>query len=110
MINTIIKDISPEDVKKMMDDKEDFVLIDVRNPDEYLEGHIPGAYNIPILFFVSTVQDVYPDKNKKYVLYCSIGKKAARAAMVMEKLGYTDISNMGGINDWTYDISTDRTK
>lgn len=79
---------------------EGAVLIDVRREDEYAEGHIPGSRNIP-LQIIPTVEELLTDKNAPVFLYCLSGGRSNRAAAFMSKVGYTNVTNLGGIKDYT---------
>jgi len=75
-------------------------LVDVRTPSEYREGHIPGAINIPLQElrrFLVTI----PDKSEKIFVYCAHGFRAAQAADGLFRLGYLNITNIGGIADYS---------
>lgn len=75
-------------------------LVDVRTPSEYREGHLPGAINIPLQElrrFLVTI----PDKNEKIFVYCAHGFRASQAADGLFRLGYVDITNIGGIADYS---------
>lgn len=95
---------TPEEVKNMIDNKEDFVILDVRGKGEYESGHLPGAINLPVVEIPFKATKVLSDKNKTIVIYCLSGGRSKRAAMGLEKLGYTDVRDMGGINGWSYEI------
>jgi phage shock protein E len=75
------------------------LIIDVRNQDEYDSGHIEGCILIPISQFESRIRTEVPDKNTPVNLYCRSGARAGRAKSIMESLGYTQVSNLGGFSD-----------
>ncbi len=78
-----------------------FVLLDVRRPDEYEQGHIRGAKNINFLSadFKKKVSSL--DKNKKYLLYCRSGHRSGMALQVFLEMGFKQVYNMkGGIIQW----------
>lgn len=72
------------------------VLIDVRTPEEYQEGHIPGSINIP-LQQMEQAETVVNDKNKKLYVYCRSGSRSRQAAGILKEMGYHDVHNIGGI-------------
>jgi Dinucleotide-utilizing enzymes involved in molybdopterin and thiamine biosynthesis family 2 len=77
------------------------VWIDVREADEWQEGHIPGARHVPRGFLESRVETAVPDKNAEVVLYCAAGNRSAFAAKSLEELGYTHVHSLiGGFTDW----------
>ena len=74
-------------------------LIDVRSADEYAEGHIPGAVNVPILG-IGDIEEIVPNKDARIYVSCQSGKRSERAIKVMRGLGYTNLENVGGIAGW----------
>ena len=74
-------------------------LIDVRSPDEYAEGHIPVAVNVPILS-IGDIERVVPDRDALIYVSCQSGKRSERAIKAMRDLGYTNLENVGGIASW----------
>ena len=79
------------------------VLIDVREPDEYRQGHLPGAVNIPrgLLEFQLSGQGALSDRNLRVVLYCKTSGRAALAARTMQDMGYLQVQSVaGGFDLW----------
>jgi molybdopterin/thiamine biosynthesis adenylyltransferase/rhodanese-related sulfurtransferase len=75
--------------------------IDVREPDEWQEGHIPGARHVQRGHFESRIEQTVPDKGAPIVLYCAGGNRSAFAAKTMQELGYTNVHSLiGGFTDW----------
>ncbi len=101
---TDIRSIEGETVYQMLQNKEDFVLVDVREVDEYKEGHIPHSMLIPLGTIESDFQSKVPSKDKKIVIYCRSGRRSKEAYAKITALGYTDVYDLGGIQDWSYDI------
>ena len=77
------------------------VLLDVRTLEEYREGHIPGAINIPNETIGDQDIPELPDKEQLILVYCRSGNRSKQASEKLVKLGYTNIVEFGGINDWT---------
>ena len=75
------------------------VLIDVRTPEEYQEGHIPGSINIP-LQQMEQAETVVKDKNKKLYVYCRSGSRSRQATGILKEMGYHDVHNIGGIMNY----------
>lgn len=94
------KKMSAKDAKKTMDELEDFILLDVRTEAEYAEGHIEGAILIPDYEISNKAEELLPDKDKHIFVYCRSGRRSAGAANALIKLGYTNVIDFGGINDW----------
>jgi molybdopterin/thiamine biosynthesis adenylyltransferase/rhodanese-related sulfurtransferase len=81
--------------------KPDTVVLDVREPDEYEQGAIPGAIHIPRGHLESQVEGRILDRDAHIVVYCAGGTRSAFAADTLTQLGYTDVSSMaGGFNRW----------
>lgn len=100
-----VKNITPTEGKNLLASNKNIHLLDVRTVEEFSDGHIPGSVNIPV--------ESLPDSNltkdlpfdTKIIVYCHSGYRASQAANYLESLGYTDISNMGGIIDWPFEIT-----
>lgn len=79
------------------------VVVDVRTPSEYGEGHVPGASNIPVAEIGKRVAEVDElvggDRSKAVVVYCAAGGRAAKAKSALEAAGYTHVVNGGGLAD-----------
>ena len=77
------------------------IILDVRTAEEYSEKHIPGAINIPNKTIGADDIPELPDKDQLILIYCRSGNRSKQAADKLVKLGYTNIVEFGGINDWT---------
>ncbi len=96
--------ITPEEAKNIMESGEDFVILDVREQDEFDEGHIPGAILIPYTEIEARAESLIPDKDKQILVYCRSGRRSKIAAESLSKLGYSNIKEFGGIIDWPYEV------
>lgn len=93
--------VTPEIVKQAIDQKEDVLLLDVRTPQEYAEGHIQGSKLLPLQELMQKTNSL-PKKNKKIYLYCRSGARSAQATQMLKQLGFTDTHNMtGGLLSWS---------
>ncbi len=72
------------------------VLLDVRTPEEYREGHIPGSKNVP-LQSLDKVTNFVNNQDTPVFVYCHSGARSAQAVSVLEGMGYTNVKNIGGI-------------
>ena len=72
------------------------VLLDVRTPEEYRGGHIPGSRNLP-LDALQGVTDAVPDKGTPLFVYCRSGARSGQAVRLLGQMGYTRVTNIGGI-------------
>ncbi|MDO4906230.1 rhodanese-like domain-containing protein [Neisseria sp.] len=75
------------------------IWIDVRSPEEYRQGHLQGALNIPADKIGAEIAAASPDKNAPVNLYCRSGRRAEAALQVLKKMGYTNVTNHGGYDD-----------
>ena len=72
------------------------VLLDVRTPQEYREGHIPGSQNVP-LQQLDKVEEVTENKDTVLYVYCRSGARSRQAVSLLMHMGYTNVHNIGGI-------------
>ena len=98
------RQISTDKAVEMMRDEQDYIILDVRRPDEYAEGHIPGAINVPNEDIGTAELPELPDKSQLILVYCRSGRRSKEAAEKLVKLGYTNIVEFGGILDWKGEI------
>ena len=92
--------ISMDDAIKMMEEESDYIILDVRRPDEFAEKHIPGAINVPNENIGTEEISELPDKDQLLLVYCRSGNRSKQASEKLAKLGYTNIHEFGGINSW----------
>ena len=79
--------------------KQGAIAIDVRSPQEYKEGHIPGAINIPEYEIRKRIQEEMPKKNQVILVYCGYGGRSRNVCYEMRRMGYNNVFNLyGGIN------------
>jgi sulfur-carrier protein adenylyltransferase/sulfurtransferase len=77
------------------------VVVDIREQDEWDEGHIPGAVHVPRGHLESRIERLAPDPGRPVVVYCSAGNRSAFAAKTLAELGYEDVVSLaGGFTDW----------
>lgn len=79
---------------------ENALLVDVRNPSEYNAGHIPGSSNFAMSRILKEAEEAFPDKDRPVFLYCQSGARSGRGAKLLELLGYSDVTDLGGISGW----------
>jgi molybdopterin/thiamine biosynthesis adenylyltransferase/rhodanese-related sulfurtransferase len=95
-----VREIEPAEAEQEMQDAGTVVL-DVREPDEYEQGALPGTLHIPRGTLETSVEGRIPDKSAHVVIYCAGGTRSAFAAQTMQELGYTDVASViGGFNRW----------
>jgi rhodanese-related sulfurtransferase len=99
-------DIKPEDAKKRLDNEKGIILLDVRTQEEYSDKHIPYSMLIPVEVIEKEAPSKLVDKNITIFVYCRSGRRSVIASEALVKMGYTKVYNLGGINDWTYEIKS----
>ena len=95
--------ITAEEAKQIMDTEEGYIILDVREQDEYDAGHIPGAIVISHEEIAEKAEEVLTDKEQLILVYCRSGRRSKIAAEALVELGYTNIKEFGGIIDWPYE-------
>lgn len=105
-----VKEVSPEETREALDRGEVDVLLDVREPNEWSRGHLPGALHVPLgkLSFEADPRspganpELIGRKGSRIVAYCARGNRSVLAADALKKLGYGEVASMkGGIVDWS---------
>jgi molybdopterin/thiamine biosynthesis adenylyltransferase/rhodanese-related sulfurtransferase len=100
LLQRVKSEISEIDARDLQE-RNGAVLVDVRERDEWEEGHIPGAVHIPRGFLESRIENAVPDRSSRVVLYCASGARSAFGAKALTDLGYEDVSSLsGGFTDW----------
>lgn len=102
----MVSEVTPEEVKEKLDD-QDVQVVDTRQPDDYEEGHIPGAINIPLNELPKRVDEV--DWGDDVVVACPIGQSSIQGARLIESYegvnDDADIASMqGGYAEWDYEL------
>ena len=96
-----VPEVSVDDVRKTLDDPGRPVLVDVREKEEYREGHLPGAISLPRGFLEMQVEGKVPDKTARVVAYCQSGTRSLLAGKLLKDMGYGDVVSMaGGYGAW----------
>ena len=96
--------ITAEGARFIMDSGEPYILLDVRTDEEFARGHIPGAVLIPHTEIRARMIELAEPGDVRILVYCQTGRRSAEAAETLAALGYTNINDFGGINDWPYEI------
>jgi molybdopterin/thiamine biosynthesis adenylyltransferase/rhodanese-related sulfurtransferase len=112
-VKSEIDEISTIEAHERLDASDGSLFVDVREPDEWDEGHIPGAIYTGRGRLEQRIEGLVPDKSRSLVVYCSAGSRSAFAAKALEELGYVNVVNLaGGFADWKrngFDITIPRT-
>ena len=95
------KQISMDEAVAMMEEETDYIILDVRTPEEFAEKHIPGAINVPNETIKSKKVPELPREDQLILVYCRSGNRSKQASEKLAKIGYANVYEFGGINDWT---------
>ena len=96
-----------QDVAKEMMDTQEVLILDVREQHEYDSGHIPGAVLLPVGTIIKdTAADMIDDLDTVVLVYCRSGNRSKTASQALVDLGYTNVYEFGGINDWPYEVES----
>ena len=94
------RQINMDEAITMMEEESSYIILDVRTPEEFADKHIPGAINIPNETISTEEIPELPDKDLLILVYCRSGNRSKQASEKLAALGYTNIVEFGGINDW----------
>lgn len=101
----MVNKISQSKAKEMLDNDSTILLVDVREKEEYATRHITNAINVPLSKLDMIVDNMLPNHNATIFIYCQSGMRSMRASEMLDRLGYTNVYDIGGIITWEYDTS-----
>lgn len=96
--------IAPEEALERLENEQGIILLDVRTPAEYAEGHIPGSLLIPLQTLEEQASLQLTDRDTPIFVYCRSGQRSLEAAKILVEQGYTQVYDLGGIIDWPYEV------
>lgn len=99
-----IQYVSMNDIEKIMNENENYIILDVRTIEEYNDGHIPSAICIPNETIDENVVNKLPNKEQLILIYCRSGNRSKQATIKLKDLGYLNLIEFGGIIDWPGEI------
>ena len=99
--------ISMDEAIAIMESESDYIILDVRTTEEFADKHIPDAINIPNETIGTEDIPELPDKDQLILVYCRSGNRSKQASDKLAGLGYTNIVEFGGINDWPGETVSD---
>lgn len=88
------KEITYKKLTEIVKKNKEVILLDVRSKQEYKEGHLENAINIPVFDLEEQAGKLLKDKSKTIIVYCATGNRSKRAKEILEKLNYEDIYNL----------------
>ena len=103
---TTYRQINMDEAITMMEEESGYILLDVRTPEEFAEKHIPGAINVANETIGTDEIPELPNKDQLILVYCRSGNRSKQASEKLAAMGYTNIVEFGGINDWPGEIVT----
>ena len=84
-----ITEMSPQELHQRLASGEEFTIVDIRERDEFVQGHLPGAIFVPRGFLELEIEQRQPDRDKPLVIYCAGGVRSVLAARNVKEMGYT---------------------
>lgn len=94
------RQITMDEAVTIIEEESDYIILDVRTPEEFADKHIPGAVNIPNETIGTKDISELPDKDQLILVYCHSGNRSKQASEKLVALGYSNVAEFGGINDW----------
>lgn len=102
---TVYRTIAPENAKELIG-TDGVVLLDVRTQEEFDEAHIEDAVLVPYDAIAANLDKLPDDMDTTIIVYCRSGRRSAIAANELIGMGYTQVYDLGGIQDWPYGTVT----
>ena len=90
----IKEDITMHELVEILNTNPNAILLDVRSEQEFREGHLFGAINIPLYELYCTAEEILRDKNSTIIAYCQVGLRSKKAIEILKKLGYKNLYNI----------------
>ncbi|WP_283698372.1 rhodanese-like domain-containing protein [Clostridium perfringens] len=101
----VSKDLSIDESKKLINDGEVTLILDVRNEDEFAEGHLKNAIQIPVKELKENLSDIEKFKDELVLVYCRSGKRSAEAVDILKENGFKNLVHMkDGISKWDGEV------
>ena len=97
------KKITPQEARELLAENKEVVLLDVRTIEEYEENHIPGSTLIPLDRIKNEAEAKLTNENAPILVYCRSGRRSKIASNELINMGYKNVFDLGGINDWPYE-------
>ena len=100
-----IRKVSFEEAKRILDEKPEALMLDVREEEEFITGHAIDAVLYPVDDIdYTSASIIIPDKTTPLLIYCRSGRRSAEAAEKLKKLGYTELFDVGSLIGWPYGL------
>ena len=106
MFNSNIKNVTAEEAYKLINEDNEFVILDVRTKEEYDDGHIPGAKLVPVQILPMKLAELDKYKDKPVLVYCASGGRSPRAVDTLANNSFKNIYHLSrGISSWRYSVT-----
>lgn len=102
------RQITMDEAIALMEEESEYIILDVRTPEEFFQKHIPGAINIPNETIGTEEIPELPHKEQLILVYCRSGNRSKQASEKLAALGYTNIVEFGGIIDWPGEVISEQ--
>ena len=99
LFQSAFQTLSMDDAIIEIEDNPQIIIVDVRSPEEYQKGHIPGALNVPVET-PQLIEQIIPDKSENIFVYCLSGGRSQKACEIFSGMGYGNLTDIGGILFW----------
>ena len=90
------ENLTKDEVYEMIRNNDNVILLDVRSPQEYEEGHMQNAINIPTYEIYEKAEKIIRDKDSIIICYCTVGVRSKKTIKMLKKLGYNNLYNLDG--------------
>ena len=97
-----IKEVTTDELHEELHQNQEISILDVREHDEFMKGHLPNAIFIPRGFLELRIENTIPDRQQKVYIYCGGGNRSALAARSLQEMGYNKVASLkGGFSQWS---------
>lgn len=97
-----IKEVTTDELYHDLHQNQEISILDVREHDEFMKGHLPNAIFIPRGFLELRIENTIPDRQQKVYIYCGGGNRSALAARSLQEMGYNKVASLkGGFSQWS---------
>jgi adenylyltransferase/sulfurtransferase len=97
-----IKEVTTDELYQDLNQNQEISILDVREHDEFMKGHLPNAIFIPRGFLELRIENTIPNRDQKVYIYCGGGNRSALAARSLQEMGYKQVASLkGGFSQWS---------
>lgn len=103
-----VESVNADQALELLANDPSIVLLDVREYSEHIEKRIEGSQLLSLSVIEVLLENQYPNKETTFIVYCRSGRRSAEAIEIMLEMGYQNIYDLGGLNDWPYETISGR--